>query len=383
MSQYDIKITGKDLKRFIKNLAKAKININKITYINKSIIIRINKEDYKKLMQIKTIYKIEIVRLYGIVKYINLVKSFKITIITIIIGLITTYFLSNIIFKINVINNSKEIRNLIYEELEKNNIKKFSMIKKFNTQEEIVNKIINNNRNKIEWMEIKRNGVLYEIKVEERKIKRLEENNTPRNIIAKKDGFITDININKGNILVSKGSYVKKGDILVSGIIMNKDTIKGKVHSEGTILAETWYTVTVELPYHYSEKKYTNQKQKVLSINFFTKKINIFSKKKYQNKETTPIKEFKNNILPISIGIYNEKEIEIINKNYTKENAINEANKIARKKLTEKLNKNDSIIYEKDLKITEENSKINIEVFFKVKEDITDYEEISLEKIEG
>ena len=41
----------------------------------------------------------------------------------------------------------------------------------------------------------------------------------------------------------------------------------------------------------------------------------------------------------------------------------------------------DKILYEKSLKITEEDSKIVIVIFFKVKEDITDYQAIPEEGV--
>ena len=79
MNQYDIKITGKDLKRFLKNLHKLKIQFYNITFDKKSMIVRVNEDDYKKIMGIKTIYEIEVVRLYGPIRILKfLQKSYDI-----------------------------------------------------------------------------------------------------------------------------------------------------------------------------------------------------------------------------------------------------------------------------------------------------------------
>ena len=81
MNYYDIKITGKDVKRFINNLYRMGINFYNIKYLDKNVIIKVNKNDYLKIKKIKTIYEIEIVNYYGIVKYNNFINKYKILLI--------------------------------------------------------------------------------------------------------------------------------------------------------------------------------------------------------------------------------------------------------------------------------------------------------------
>jgi len=71
-----------------------------------------------------------------------------------------------------------------------------------------------------------------------------------------------------------------------------------------------------------------------------------------------------------------KEKINKIEKVYTRDLALIEASRIAREKLEQKLGDDIEILYEKSLKITEENSKIDIEIFFTLKEDITAYQEI-------
>ena len=82
-------------------------------------------------------------------------------------------------------------------------------------------------------------------------------------------------------------------------------------------------------------------------------------------------------MLPISISLVNQQEVEVIDKVYTKENAITEASEIAQKHLKQDLGEEIEILYEKNLKIAEEDSKIVVVMFYKIYEDITDYQEIS------
>lgn len=389
MSYYDIEITGKDTKRFIHNLNKMHIEMLNIEFNDKSVVIKVTEHDYKKILDIKTIYKIKIVKLYGIAKIRNFIKKYFIFFLILLLGIIFFYILINTIFNIEVVHDKKEIRTLLLEELEQNGIKKYNQAISYEKKEEIRNKILKKYKDKLEWIEIERKGTKYIIKVEERKKKEEMKNNEPQNIIAKKDGIIKEIISSSGEIVTKKDSYVKKGDILISGIIHNKEEEVDKVKAEGKVKAETWYKVTVELPFHYHEEITTKNKQKAISINFLNKFIKLFNFNKYKDVKENNIFTLKNNILPISISLNEEREIKIIDKIYTKENVVPEATNIAKKRLKEKLGENIEIIYEKNLKLTEEDSKIIVVMFYKIYEDITEYQkiientEIKEEKVES
>ena len=100
----------------------------------------------------------------------------------------------------------------------------------------------------------------------------------------------------------------------------------------------------------------------------------IFFFKKNAIKKEKNIYLINNNLFNIKINksfIYKEK----INK-YTKEELINIANNLAKKKIEEFLEKDEEILLQKTLKIEEDNDKIYVEVFFKVYEDIAELQEI-------
>lgn len=377
MSYYDIQITGKDTKRFIHNLHKMHIEMLNIVFNDKSVTIKVSEQDYKKILDIKTIYEIKVVKLYGIAYIKDFLKKHLVFFLILILGFCFFLTLINIIFDIEVVHDNKEIRDLLLEELESNGIKKYNFVISYEKKEEIKEEILKKYKDKLEWIEIERQGTKYIVKVEERKKNTETTNDTPQNIIAKKNGLVKQILSSSGEIIVKKDQYVKKGDILISGIIHNKEKEVARIKAEGTVKAETWYTVTVELPFHYREESETKNNQKLISLKLFNKNIKLFDFDKYKDKKEKVIFSLKNNIIPISLSLVEEHELEVIDKIYTKDNAITEATSIAKKQLKDKLGENIEIIYEKNLKLTEEDSKIIVVMFYKIYEDITDYQEIS------
>jgi len=377
MNYYDIKITGKDVKRFIRNLHKIGINFYNIKYLDKSVIIRVNKCDYLKIKKIKTIYKIEIVSFYGVAKCNNFINKYKIFLIILFIGFILFLGLTNIIFDIEVVHNNKELKEIILSSLKEEGISKHKFCVSFKKKEKIKKKVLDKYKDKIEWLEIKRSGTKYIILVEERRKNNSKEDNTPCNIVAKKNGIITKISANSGEIIVKKDQYVKKGDILISGSIHKNDNVVATTKAEGKVYAETWYTVSVELPYHYYEKSKTNKSKKSIGIKFLNKSIRF---NKYKTFDVNNIYYIKNHLLPIEITLDNITETKIIDQVYTLENATYKAEEIAKNRLIESIGKDIMITFEKKLKSEQINSKIYVVMFYKVIEDITDYSYINLDK---
>ena len=379
MIQYDLEITGKDVKRFIISLAKMHINLFQIKYFDKKAIIRVNRKDYLKIKSIKTIYDIKIVRYYGLARYKHFIDTYKLFLIILMIGFVFFMLLTNLIFEIDINTNNKELREIIIDELNAHNIIKYRFCVSFKRKEKIKETILKKYNSKIEWLEIKRIGTKYLIELEERKENNLESDKTPRNIVAKKSGIITKINSTNGEIIGKVDHYVKKGDILISGSIHKKDEIKDIVRAEGKVLAETWYTVNVALPYHYKEETKTGRSEYIIDIKFINKNKKLFDFKRFNNYNSQQIFNIKNFILPLSISFEKIEEINVKDNVFTDESAYFKASEIARKKLLDSLGKDSEIIFEKKLKTKEINSKIEVVIFYKVIEDITDYSNIEID----
>lgn len=381
-STYKIKIEGKDVKRFIKKLYSNNIYFNDIEMYDKYAYVEVDKSNYEKLKQIKTIYKIEIVKLYGIIRIIDFIKRYSLFLIILGVGLLYLIFLSNIIFKVEVIHSKKEIRDLLYKELKYYNLDKYHFVKSYKEKEKIEEYILNKHKDKLEWLEIERIGTKYEVRVEERIIKKENDKLDVQNIVAKKDGIITKIEASKGEIVKKVGDYVKKGDIIISGTIKKDDVIKGKVAASGNVYAEVWYKTIVDMPYYYKNSTKTGRKRKVLKIKFLDKDIYIFGFKKYKFYDEKRILYLKSRILPIGFSYSLEKELNVEEYLYSPEEAVNTAIEYASKKLQKNLGENESIISKTVLNSNENENYITVEIFYKVNENITDTSDIVDEQME-
>lgn len=372
-----LKVKGKNIERFLKRLNKSEIELLKIEKIKyNELNIEIKKDDFKKINNIKTIYEIEIIGIHGldyikeqIIKKRYILFSFMISILILLI-------LSNTIFSIEVVHNDEEIRTLLISELEEFNIKKYYRKKSYKELQNIKEEILEKYKDKIEWLEIETHGTKYVVRVEERILNKDESNYIKRNIVAKKDAVLVKIEAKNGEIIKTKNSFVKKGETVISGNIYLYDNIKDSIMAEGKIYGEVWYKATVEYPLVYKEETYTGKTKKVFSINFLNKDFSFFDFNKFKYKNIEDISKIKHLFLPISFGFEKQYEKKVINENLTKDEAIEKAIKKATEKIESNLKEKEYIIATKKLKVEENYSKIIVELFFTVCEDITDYEEI-------
>lgn len=376
-SNIKIRVSGRNINNFIRRIINNNINIVRLIprgYKEVDLIIDYN--DLEKIEKYKTIYDVKIVRYYGKLHVIKFLKKNRFILLFLLIGSILIYFLSNMIFSIEVIHSNSEIIKLVTSELDKHGIKKYSFAKDYNTLEKIEKEILNDNKDSLEWMEIIRNGTRYTIRVEERIINRENDDSKNYDIVSSKNAVIRSIEAESGEKIKNINTYVKKGETIISAYISTPSEEKILSTARGKVIGEVWYTIDINYPYYHHEVKYTGNKKKVLVFNFINKRISLFDFKKYKTFDKNIKSIFDNNVTPISLNYEYQYETEVIDDIYTKEEAKNRAVETAKEKL---LLKYSNIKEVKDVTIVNEISndeQLNLTLFVKAYEDITEYREV-------
>lgn len=374
ISKYKVVIEGKNPDYFTNELIKNNIYIYDLEKEYKKLIIVISLDDYNKLKKIKTSYKFYIIDSYGVVKFKYLVKKYLFFLICMFLGICLNIFLSKLIFDVEVVHSDRYIREIVYNNLRENGIYKYRFKVNYLEKEKIIKEILKKESNDIEWLEIEEIGTKYIVKVEQRKKNKEEEECVPRNIVAGKDAFILEIQADVGEVVKKKYDYVKKGDIVISGIIHNKEEEVSRKCATGKIYGEVWYKVNLEIPMEYKEEIVTGKEKNTFEINFLNKNISLFNNFKTYKKNSTFL--IGSNLLPISLNFTKYLETDVKMYKYNLFNVDDYALELASKKIKNKLGTRGEVVSKKVLKKSIKKSKIIIEVFVKVKEDITDSVEI-------
>ena len=371
-----IRITGKNPRLFIKRLLRQNVDYKDFKEINhQKIEFTIDYKTYLEVKDKSSIYDIQIIRYYGPIRYFNFIKTNLTFFISFIISLFFLFLIGNMVFEIDIIHNDSNLRNLLKEQLGEYGIKKFKVVPDFNKINDVKEKILKNNKDKIEWLEIERTGSKLVVKVAERRINNKEEDLPKRHIVASKNGIILKIEAEDGVIVKKVNDYVTKGEIIVSGDIIKDDTVKNQVTAKGVVYAETWYNVNVEYPLYYEQTTYLDEVKNNIILNFLSTEFALKKnyEKSYLEKKKTLIKS---KIFPFEISMEKQRKIKVTKEKLSVDEAMNKAKELAEKKLSSKLNDDEYIISKKTLNFYKKDSKIILDVFFKVCENITDYKNV-------
>ena len=340
------------------------INIRKLKYKKDGLEFETSLDNYYKLKKYMVSYKFKIKNNTGIYLLLSKIKKNKIFLINLLLALSLIYIFSNTIVSVKVIHSKKYIREIVEKSLEEYGVTRLSWKKSYKELQIIKEKILEDYPKNLEWLEIEKIGMTYEIRVEERIITEIESDKTSCNIVASKGGVITKINFNKGQEIKQVGDYVSEGDILISGDIKFNEESKNTVCASGDVFAEVWYTTEVKLPLNYIEEELTGKKRYNFSIN--DTKIFRSRLKKYK---TNKKKIF--SIFGYDFYLLTEKEVTTKKRKYNKNQALKKALELSNQKIMLKLSENERIISQKVLKNSINNSTMYVEVFTSVEENIS------------
>ena len=375
-----VKCKCDDYYKFINKIKYINIKILEIKYEQGYIYLKINSKYLEKLNKYLVSYKFRVVKVTGIYDILNKIKRNYIFCICLLIGTILFFIMSNMVVKINIIHENSEIREIIADELDEYGIKVLSFKKSYKELDKIRQEILDKYPDKLDWMEFDVDGMIINVRIEERIITDTSKDDLVCNLVAAKSGIINDIKVEQGEALVNINDYVKEGDILVTGVINYNEETKRTTCASGEIYATTWYTVDVKIPFEYSEYEETGKK-----------KYNIVwendgNKKQILRERFDSYNSYLKNILKVfDFNLYVETEMETkkITKTYTEVEALEVGINKAIENVKIKLGEKDEIIDKKVLKKVVNNSTMDIEVFVIVKELISTQEEIIVDTEEG
>ena len=352
-------------------------------------------DDIHKLRKIRrqTHYKLSFVRKKGMLFFIKRLKNYHQLLISLFIACLVFLYLTQSILFIQIEGVPTEMEKQLLTSLNNYGIKKGKLKLLMDKPDQIQSKILFDYPN-ILWVGITPNGVNYQLEVITKKQPEVKERQQRTHIYAKKDGVISEMFVAKGRPLVEVNDFVKKGQLLVTGQLNhlnqndeddnteNQDEQLIEVDAE--IYATTWYETKLEVALEGNYQIETGEFKNKYYLQFGSFKMPIwgfgstnFQQEKIEiDQHTLTVFDW---TIPIAFLSQTHKEVEIINQERSVEQAVEIGLQQARQNLLRNLDQTSSIINEKILHQSSENGKVNLHVYFTVKENIVN----TIETIQG
>ena len=245
------------------------------------------------------------------------------------------YILSSFVWVIEVHGVKKVKAQIIVDFLAKNGIKPGILKFKFDKDKIVADMLIN--IDELSWIDIKHVGTKIIVETVERiPTPPILDRVVPCNIYSRNDGVVKSIITRNGVAVVREGDVIRKGQLLVTGIIENKLNLEDVhyVHSDAVINAITWYQGNSEINKNQIKRERTGDFKAGYNLKVFSDYYNIFRPSSpYKNfdydEKTIRFAFWKNYELPIEFVV--KKYYEVNNKNYilTEEQMKSAASKLA------------------------------------------------------
>lgn len=192
----------------------------------------------------------------------------------------------------------------------------------------------------ISWVNINRKGSVAYVKVIDKRKYEEEVKSGYCNLVAARDGVIEEITVKAGRAVVKVGDTVKKGDLLISGILADGTF----TYAEGSVISRISDEISVYTPFIASEKVYHDERLDKIMLNFFGKNINIFKiyrkmPSEYDIIETEKKLTLFGRELPISFSVCKVREYTCRDYRRSESDTVNEAHRELWAELSERLSK--------------------------------------------
>ncbi len=375
-----LSITGDGKERFINICKKNNIHFLNLSVKESSYDAILLTKDYKLLSPFikKTGIDIQITNKKGLPHLFYKYKKRKIFVLCMICFILLIYSFSFFIWNINIEGTNNYTEEQIIKHVRDNYVNTGTPIKNIDCN--ALEKSLRNDFEDLAWISCEIKGTRLNIclmeTIEDEKVHQITE---PCNIVACKDGIITDILVSNGTKVVKPGDEIKKNDILITGVVnvyneYDELLETNYVSAKGSIIALVSYEYSDEFELSSTQKKYTGETKNNYQLCLFNSFLPYYkSKIKYETYDT--IKEDKN--IKIGDSFYLPGFLRVTSyKEYTVE-TITLSEKEAREKAQNRLNiyidnlkKKGVSILENNVKITFENGRCKAEGNLLVKESI-------------
>lgn len=261
----DFTASGKFPERFINITAKNGVNIWNPVPAKNAISASMYLSDYKKIRTLakKSRVKTKITAKHGMPFIVNRYKARTGLFAGAVFGIILCIFLSNFIWSVKI-SGTEKISNTYLESLLSDNGISVGVWKN-NLDVDQIERNIQRKCGDVRWMSINITGSLVTVEVKETyKKPKLDTSKNPCNVKAVKDGVITRIQAYNGKPVVTKGSGVVNGQVLVSGLDETKQGDMRYLRANAKVFADITEQQTLSIPkkvtYSYADDNYVDRK---------------------------------------------------------------------------------------------------------------------------
>ena len=383
-----IMIEGFEQQRLLNECIAAGIYLREIRLKSETEMTMLLTEwDYQRLLKlIRNRYRVTVLYERGYRPILQKLFAKKSTIAGLILFALLLYYQSSFLSEIRITGYEKYTETQIRESLQEAGLYE-GCSKHINIAD--VKLHLYQDLDNIAWIGVKYTGNMANVTIVEGTIiPKPVDQSKPCNVIADKEGYLDKVIAREGKIALSQGSYVKPGDVLISGIVPIKSTAYGTsasalteryVHASGDAYARIPYRFSFYQEKYDLIKEFTGEKIYGLRLELGNWK---FNGAKWANDFDSAVYSEKVLLkfvrpIPVLLSVARMDEVRLSRKEKGKAELKKEANQIYRTVLREKIPENAQLL-NKSLKFSPGENIIGVSIMLETLEEIGVEKEIAV-----
>ncbi|MCA0970040.1 sporulation protein YqfD [Halobacillus litoralis] len=388
-NQYDfyqgmmtIKLKGKLIEPYLQACTRQGCQISHLKRIgDEEVVLTIRLQDWAAVRSLRKKYrcKITIVGGKGVPFLVHRMLRKTSLMIAFAVALILIFVLANTLWSIEVKGLNPELEASVEKRLKSYGVSPGKLTIGMSDPNEIQAKLLDDIPDLL-WIGVKKQGTSYHLYGVEKIRHDTDKNTRPSYLVAEKKGMIIRPFIRKGRPLVSVYDIVEKGQPLATGELVEEGEIF--VHTEGEVIAETWYKVEQQLPTRHILNLTDGEPKRTYGLKVGSIDLPLWG---WWGKDEGTIREenvitdwqIKGWKLPVQWQFAASYKMDPSALEKSKEDLGKMGAETAKRSLKRQLDEDAEILDEKVLHLGEEHGKVKLILLFKVHEDIAETKYIS------
>lgn len=371
-----IVLLGGDIEAMINQMAVHGLNVWEIKATgNQSASMNILVNDFFKLRPLlkRTGCRVRVKQRIGFPFFIARLMKRKLFVTGAILFFILLYFMSSLVWDVEVKGNVKLTEEEILQVARKEGLYPFQLSFRLPKQDELAKDMVQK-LPAASWIGVTREGTKVTIEVVEADEPEKKPLSSPRHLVSKTDAVITEIYAEQGKPVVQKDMRVKKGTILISGILGDEEN-SAQVVAKGEVKGLVWHEYNIEVPLVQKQLTFTGETTERRFLVLGNRAVQFwgYGDTPYTKFETiTEIDPLTWRSFKLPVGWMTEIDRETVYKEESldEETVKQQGLEAARNDILAKNGKGTKIMSEKILHEKKENGKVYMKVLFEVEESI-------------
>jgi len=270
-----LRVRGKQMERLLNRLVDERIMIWNISRLNDEMELDIHLSDFYRLRSFlkETGCRIRVIGRFGAPFWLHRLERRKFWVAGFFLFVLGLYMLSSLVWSVQIIGNERVSTQTVRQIAAEQGIRPWAWKFRLANLDALSSRLMQRIP-EAAWIGVSVQGTRVTIEIVENTVPEERQLMNPRHLVSTSDAVVTEIITEQGKPMVRRNMRVKKGDILISGIIGN-DRFQQIVVAQGEVKGLVWYEYEIQVPLKQSRKVYTGDEQHRFYLVFGNRALQI------------------------------------------------------------------------------------------------------------